>query len=107
MIVKGDRDVSGQVREAEFWGDLETIRDDRYVAVRAMHGTYGSLYEVEVRSAWILGRVHVIIATLIPPDLMHQPPVGTDGHGTFLIHFWREGRRNRDRHPTTQVSKPI
>lgn len=99
-----DRD--GRSREAQGYGYREVVYDDGRIALRAMHGKYGSLYEVAVFSSFALGRISTMIATHLPPGLEWQhPKAPTDVTAPFLMHFWKDGTTHRAGDSKSPVSK--
>lgn len=96
--MQGDKDVTGRVLEAELWGECGEIYTGPGLTLKALYGAYGTLYELEVSSAFALGRVPVILATYLPGRGRWRPPTGHDTEGSFLMHIWvdAEGRGNHD-----------
>jgi hypothetical protein len=80
------------------------IHEEDGLTITAARGTYGTYYEIEVRSLWRFWRLHAVIA-LLPPGVVYREPEGwdEDDEGGFVIQYWEEAR---DRARTTGGTWP-
>lgn len=103
-----------RIIEAELWGTAEDPVMIDGLTVRPVRGTYGTWFQVEVRSMWTWWRLPAILGRMIDgatwlPDLADDDDECSNP-GVMVIHFWKEKTRDHVTagapRPATQIGKP-